>query len=111
MKLNGAAVYAGDYAGLVKQDWGYFTKNTTTGKYYAVVCYIPVSGALRVKLAKGQRLGSATLGGRKLTIKEIAANEYFIMLTPMPYPQPPVVEFEVEGGQTGSGNKYQDAKT
>ena len=56
MKINGETIYGCDYAGLERQDWGYFTKKTGTDKIYMVVFNVPVSGELKVNLPQNLKI-------------------------------------------------------
>jgi len=98
MKVNSEAIYGADYAGLKKQDWGYFTKNTKTGKIYMIVFNVPVSGQLRVELPKGQKIATAHLlaDGKALPLEKFDSNETFILISKRNHAEPFVITFKVE---------------
>ncbi len=51
MKVNGEAIYGGDYAGWKKQDWGYFIQKAGTNKVaYMVVFNQPFSNIARLQV-------------------------------------------------------------
>lgn len=112
MAVNREAIYDCGYAGLKKQDWGYFTKNRKTGQIYMVVCNIPVSGALRVQLPENHSLDSAsplTRPEEPLRVEEIGRNEYFIHLKDKDADFPLVIELKYSAAE--SGDSYEKAKT
>lgn len=99
MTLNGEAIYACGYAGLQKQDWGYFTRNDQTGKVYMHVFNNPVSGKYRVKLPKGQTLVKAsfiTKQSETLHLEQISQTEYFIVPATVNSKGPFVIVLEIE---------------
>ncbi|TCC84502.1 alpha-L-fucosidase [Pedobacter hiemivivus] len=114
MKINKEAIYNCQYAGLEKQDWGYFTKKTGGNKLYMVVFNAPVSGAYRVKLpakmgiTKAYALATPT---QSLSTEEIHTNEYFIHLKKQGGDQPFVIVLETKNSSDNSGNVYDKAKT
>ncbi|NIG56745.1 alpha-L-fucosidase [Chitinophaga sp. Cy-1792] len=112
MKVNGEAIYGAGYAGFEKQDWGYFTRKTGTDTVYMVVCNVPVSGKLRVKLPAGKVIGSAyTLEepGTQLSPELIVRNEYFIPIAQKVYTTPLVVVLTLWNG--AAADHYEKAKT
>lgn len=114
VKINNEAIYNCQYAGLEKQDWGYFTKKTGSNKLYMVVFNTPISGAYRVKLpakmgiTKAYTLAQPT---QSLTTEEIHTNEYFIHLKKHAGDQPFVIVLETTSNAKESGNVYDKAKT
>lgn len=114
MKINNEAIYNCQYAGLEKQDWGYFTQKTGSNKLFMVVFNNPVSGAYRVKLPvkmgiiKAYPLVKST---QNLAIEEIHANEYFIHLKNQTGDQPFVIVLETKNSSGNSENTYDKAKT
>jgi alpha-L-fucosidase len=113
MKINSEAIYQCEYAGLEKQDWGYYTKKTGGNKVYMIVFNVPVSGALRVKLPARTYIRKASMLAKPTQTfqpEEIRRNEYFIHLKKENYQQPFVIELEMGEGENNRGN-YQDAKT
>ena len=109
MHLNGEAIYNCGYAGFDKQDWGYFTKSRTSDKIYMVVCNVPVSGALLVKLPANKRISQAFELANKaavLTSEHITGNEYFIHLKKGEHLRPFVIMLET----TGSGKQQTEDK-
>lgn len=117
MKVNHEAIYDCAYAGLEKQDWGYITKSRKTGKYYMIVFNVPVSGALKIKIAPDAGVGKIyDLVGRNNRYKpeEILrskeGNEYLIHLKDKPV-QPKVIVLECTDQDQDSGVLYEKAKT
>ncbi|MCS3796387.1 alpha-L-fucosidase [Niastella sp. OAS944] len=113
MKLNGEAIYGGDYAGFKKQDWGYYIKKEGTNKVYMIVCNQPLSGIAKVqtpekvKIVKNYLLANP---GQSLQIKETQKNQFNLYLPPVKTTTPYIIVLEVENGNGGTG-QYQDAKT
>ena len=99
MHVNGVAVYGCGYAGLERQDWGYYTKSSATGKTYMVVFNMPLSGQLRVKLPKGATLDAAsTVAGEKLSLTPLTttgAKEYFVNVPPGKSLKPFLINLEI----------------
>jgi alpha-L-fucosidase len=112
MKINESAIYNCEYAGLEKQDWGYYTKKQGSNKINMIVFNVPLSGKYRVKLPLKTRISKATLLGstNALKIEEIRANEYFIELSHPETKDPFVITFETDVSK-GSGQQYEKAKT
>ncbi|MNL28092.1 Alpha-L-fucosidase [compost metagenome] len=114
MKINSEAIYNCEYAGLEKQDWGYFTKKTGSDKLYMIVFNVPVSGALKVKLPAKTGIAKSYLLAQPaqiLTAEEISGTEYFIHLKNTVAGKPFVVVLEPTANAKGSGNVYDKAKT
>lgn len=109
MKENGCCIYGCGYAGLKKQDWGYFTQKGDS--LYMVVFNVPYSNHLQVKVPKGMVLTEAALmGGQNLEVKECAANEYYVSV-PSPLPlQPFVIKLSYTKKNTSS-SQYRKALT
>jgi alpha-L-fucosidase len=114
MKINGQAIYGCDYAGFERQDWGYFTKQTTSGKVYLVVCNVPVSRQLRIKLPSGKAISALNMPewpGTTLTTTETGEQEYFINIPQRDYIRPFVIELATGIKGTKKKGSYQAAKT
>ncbi|MBV7530953.1 alpha-L-fucosidase [Chitinophaga sp. sic0106] len=113
MKVNGSAVYGTGYAGLEKQDWGYYTRKAGTDTVYMVVCNVPVNGNLRVKLPAKQSIAKAWAleqPGVALQPELVSRDEYFIPVQPKVYTSPLVIVLKVEQKERGQGN-FEKAKT
>ncbi|QNL50619.1 alpha-L-fucosidase [Olivibacter sp. SDN3] len=118
MKVNHEAIYDCEYAGLEKQDWGYITKSRKTGKYYLVVFNVPISGALKIKIAPGTGIAKVydlTDSGNTYEPEEAHrsktdGNEYLIHLEEKPS-QPKVIVLESSGEKADSEVLYEKAKT
>jgi len=98
MAKNGKAIYGCGYAGLKKQDWGYYTKPSEAGKINMVVFCQPLSGKYRVVLPKGKLIKKASFlenPGKAIKVDEIAPNEYFILPGKVKGTQPFVIELEL----------------
>jgi len=112
MKVNNEAIYNCDYAGLDKQDWGYFTKKTGSNKINMIVFNTPINGKYRVKLPAKLGIENATLlanPGVKLKVEEVKANEYFIEYNNANAKQPFVITFQTS--EKKSNQNYEKAKT
>lgn len=111
MGKYGAAIYGCDYAGLEKQDWGYYTKDKADN-IYMVVFNSPYSDHLTVKVPKGTTVEGATLltDGAKLQVVETTRNEY-IVSTPAKDPKEPYVIVLKTKTNAGSKGEYRDALT
>ncbi|QEM02589.1 alpha-L-fucosidase [Mucilaginibacter rubeus] len=114
MDTNSEAIYNGEYAGLVKQDWGYYVKKTGTNKIYMLVFNVPVSGALNVVLPSRTAISKVyDLGGPGLSYvpEEIGTSTYFIHLKQQTFKRPFVLVLETADNSKNSGAQYQKAKT
>lgn len=107
MRKYGECIYGCDYAGLEKQDWGYYTRHGEN--VYMVVFNRPYSSHLIVKSSKGEQLVSAELlDGTRLKVTETARDEYHVNM-PVQDPSEPFVirlHFEKAGE---NGKKYREA--
>ena len=114
MKQNSEAIYNCGYAGLEKQDWGYFTKNAGTGKVYMVVFNQPVNRKLRIKLEKSQSISGMKLKGfpnEKLTLEDLNNQEFFIQLPAINTNHAFVIELEITMKDNLKQNTYQKPLT
>lgn len=115
LKINGKAIYhADDAKGWQKQDWGYYTQDTTSRKVYMIVFNTPVSGALRVKLPKNIRLlhdYPITDPAEELSKELIGRGEYFIHLSKTDHRRPYVIVLEVGQESKTDYKSDQPAKT
>lgn len=110
MKKYGECIYGCDYAGLKKQDWGYYTKKGNI--YYMVVFNSPYSKLLEVDVNNGMQLKNAVSisDGKQLKIVETTKNEYNVSM-PLSTPgEPFVIRLEMKSSKGDSG-KYRDALT
>lgn len=113
MKINGAAVYGGGYAGFDKQDWGYYIRKNGTDSVYMVVCNVPVSGNLRVKLPARTTLLKASPVAQPaaaITPEVIGKNEYFIQVGNAPHAAPFVILLQTSNAGAENG-LFEKAKT
>lgn len=118
IKVNHEAIYDCGYADLEKQDWGYITKNRKTGKYYLVVFNVPISGALKIKLASGMGIGKVydladsgnTYSPEETHRSKTDGNEYLIHLKDKPL-EPKVIVLESTSEEKDSDVLYEKAKT
>ncbi|SEO95343.1 alpha-L-fucosidase [Mucilaginibacter gossypiicola] len=115
MTVNKEAIYNGEYAGFIKQDWGYFIKSTASNKIYMLVFNIPVSGVLRVATPSHMAIRKAyglDNAASNYTSEEIGSSTYFIHPNQQITPKKPFVIVLETGeeakGQTGG---YEKAKT
>ncbi|HEY8955940.1 alpha-L-fucosidase [Chitinophaga sp.] len=109
MKINGNAIYGGGYAGFDKQDWGYYIRKAGTDSVFMVVCNVPVSGNLRVKLPPHTTLLKASplaQPSAEITPEMIGKNEYFIQVGNAPRTAPFVILLQTStGAENGSFEK------
>ncbi|HEY9257472.1 alpha-L-fucosidase, partial [Chitinophaga sp.] len=114
MKVNGVAIRGGGYAGFDKQDWGYYIRKTGTDSVFMVVCNVPVSGNLHVKLPAQTTLTQATpLGNpaQALVPEVIGKNDYFIHLPVKNYTTPVVILLQTNHTSSGDDGHFEKAKT
>jgi alpha-L-fucosidase len=114
IKVNSEAIYNCGYAGLEKQDWGFFTKKTGADKLYMIVFNVPLSGDYRIKLSAKTSISKACLltdPSVALTAEEIHSGEYFIHLKNQPGNKPFVIVLETTNAAKGSNSVYEKAKT
>jgi len=101
MQENSQAIYNCGYAGYDKQDWGYYTqKRDDANKTYLIVCNVPVSEAIRIKLPAGKMIKKIYLLNRPAETfepEQIVGNEYFIHLKREERTQPFVIVLETAG--------------
>ncbi|MDR0938761.1 MAG: alpha-L-fucosidase [Mediterranea sp.] len=111
MRRYGQAVYACDYAGLPKQDWGYYTRGKE-GEVYMVVFNQPYSRRLTVKTPKGVTVKKAELltSGEQLDVVETARNEYNISVPAQDQGEPYVIRLQMHSKEGGK-DSYRDALT
>ncbi len=113
MKTNGKSIHDCGYAGLSKQDWGYFTQNRKTGKIYLHVFNVPVSGNLKVRMPEERKIGKVFSGGnanQELKVEQVSKTEYLIHLQSKVSDTPVVYQLE-EVAKTGESTvKFEDAK-
>jgi len=109
MAKNGECIYGCDYAGLEKQDWGYFTRKGDI--VYLAVFNKPYSDKLFVRMKKGSVMADVRmLDGTPLKFREIAADSYYINV-PSPTPSEPfVIKFRMEK-QAPQQKQYKNALT
>lgn len=109
MKVNGSAIYEGGYAGFDKQDWGYYIRKSGTDSVFMVVCNVPVSGNLRVKLPPRTALLKASplaQPSAEITPEVVGKNEYFIQMGNAPRTAPFVILLQTRvGAENGSFEK------
>ena len=109
MKRYGECVYGCGYAGLRKQDWGYYTAKDDT--LYMVVFNRPYSGMLNVVMPKGQSPQMACLlDGTPLRIEETASGEYHVAMPRKDPGEPFVIRLKIS--RSGSTKRqYREALT
>lgn len=109
MARNGEAVYACDYAGWAKQDWGYFTRKGDD--VYMVVFNLPYSNKLIVQTPKGTKLVSAQLlNNSEVKVTETARDEYNVDAPAQNSGEPFVIKLRIKE-EKGAADKYRDALT
>lgn len=110
MKKNGACIYGCGYAGLDKQDWGYYTRNGS--QIYMVVFNLPFSGQLTVKLPKGMQIlrAETLLDQEDLRFVETERNTYNISIPVKKVTEPFVIRLETVSSQK-EGKQFREALT
>lgn len=94
MKKNGEAVYGCDYAGLQKQEWGYYTRHDND--VYMVVFNLPISGLLRVALPKKSNLLNAEfLDGEKVKFVKVESGVFNVCLPQKQWNAPIVIKINL----------------
>ena len=107
MEKYGDAIYKCGYAGLERQDWGYYTAIKNSNRVNMVVFNVPVNGLLRVKLNKSYCVSQAdfmALKG-KIDIQPSVNGEYFLQLPKRSYDEPFVIQITI-GNLEDGGNHY-----
>lgn len=113
MKVNGEAIYGGDYTGWKKQDWGYYIQKAGSSKVYMVVFNQPASGIAKIQLPEKVKITKNYLletPGQSLLIKETQKNQYNLYLPAVKKAAPYIIVLETEQG-SGQNKEYQEAKT
>ncbi|MCW9707991.1 alpha-L-fucosidase [Fodinibius salsisoli] len=113
MDINGEAIYAGDYLGWEKQDWGYYIADQKTNEVYALVFNVPVTQKITVATPEGISIEEAHPlkdESESLKISEKGPNEVFIHLPQPMFEAPYVIKLKVSG-KDGSKGTYRKAKT
>ena len=109
MQKNGECIYACDYAGWEKQDWGYYTRKKNC--VYMIVFNRPYSQQLAIKVPKETQITKATLlNGEKLEVIETARNEYNVGVPKQDFHEPFVIRLEIKSSKE-TANKYHEALT
>lgn len=107
MDKYGDAVYGCGYAGLERQDWGYYTASKGNNVVNMIVFNVPVNGLLRVKLDKAFGVSEAIFmeGRGKPEILPSVNGEYFLRLPKRHYHEPFVIQIKVDNLKK-EGNHY-----
>lgn len=107
MDKHGNAIYKCGYAGLERQDWGYYTAKKDCDTVNMVVFNVPVNKTLRVKLAPNMKIPAANFSGLsgKIRIEESVKGEFFLHLPKRNYNEPFVVKIRVSASD-GKSNYY-----
>lgn len=107
MDRNGNSIYKCGYAGLERQDWGYYTARKNCDTINMVVFNVPVNKALRVKLAPDMQIASAKFTGHsgKIRIEESVKGEFFLHIPDRNYNGPFTIEIRVSP-RDGKSNYY-----
>ena len=101
------AIYGCGFAGLERQDWGYYTAPRVGGKVNLVVFNVPVNGLLRVKLDRKFMVTEAQFMAMKGDVKiHTSVNgEFFLEIPKKAYKEPFVIQISVKPLK-GNGNHY-----
>ena len=107
MDKYGSAIYESGYAGLERQDWGYYTASKDSKLVNMIVFNFPASGILRVKLNKEHRVSDARFmhGKSKIEIQESVNGEYFLKTPCGNYNEPFVIQISI-APVSENGNHY-----
>lgn len=107
MEKYGEAIYKCGYAGLERQDWGYYTASKNTNKVNMIVFNVPTNNLLRVKLDKAFGVTEAAFmgSGKKISIQPSVNGEYFLQIPKGKYQEPFVIQITV-GSLKDGGNHY-----
>lgn len=107
MEKYGDAIYGCGYAGLKRQDWGYYTARKGSDTVNMVVFNVPVEKKLRVNVGKGMQVSAAEFMGSKgnIGIEKSVNGEFFLHLPKKDYREPFVIRIKVEP-ENGNGNHY-----
>jgi len=112
MGRYGNAIWNCDYAGMKKEDWGYYTKQQGSNQLNMIVFNWPSSGLLKVRTPRGMVLDKAAFAdsnGNALKVEEIAENQYLIHVPIKLYTSPQVIRVDYHQG--AANGRYQKAKT
>ena len=111
MKKYGECVYGCGYAGLAKQDWGYYTRGKDD-TVYMIIFNVPLSGRMTVRVPKGVQIEEAVLlhGGGKVDVMEATRNEYSVNMPDKTVGEPFVIKLQMRIGKEDR-DKYMDALT
>lgn len=115
MDKYAAVIHGCGYAGLERQDWGYYTAPTKKkGVVNMVVFNPPTSGQLRVKLDKGVKIASAQFVGEpkqgalkgEIKIEASVNGEFFVHIPKMYYAEPFAIQLTIENADGTTPNVY-----
>lgn len=109
MRVNGEAIYGCDYAGLAKQDWGFYTRKEDN--IYMIVFNQPFSGQLTVKVPKGMQIVSGSIldSGKQVKVTLTTSNEYNISAPHSKKKTPYVIRLQVKNGK--GNQQFKEALT
>ena len=107
MRKYHEAIYDCGYAGLERQDWGYYTAPRGGGKVNLVVFNVPANGLLRVKLDRKFCVSEASFMAMKGKIEILPSvnGEYFLRIPQRLYKEPFVIQMMVSDLK-GGDNHY-----
>ena len=111
--VNGEAIYAGDYLGWEKQDWGYYIADQHSNEVYAVVFNVPITHKITVATPKEVSVQKAMPLDRlnqPLEITEKDADAVFLHLPRKTFDAPYVIKLKVSEEDDSKGT-YREAKT
>lgn len=107
MDSYSSAIYDCGYAGLERQDWGYYTAKKNSNQVNMIIFNVPVSKRLRVKLPKDMKLtrASFTTVNKNIRIDASVNGEFFLHIPDANYKEPFVIVIDIEP-VSGSTNHY-----
>lgn len=107
MDINGKSIYKCGYAGLERQDWGYYTAKRNSDTVNMIVFNVPVNKTLWVKLSPDMKIASAKFTGfsGKIRIEETVKGEFFLHIPTRKYNEPFVIEIRLIP-RDGKSNYY-----
>ena len=105
MEKYGDVIYGCGYAGLERQDWGYYTAKEESNLVNMIVFNAPLNGLLRVKVNKGLKVATATIMGRNKRVEILPSvnGEYFLK-TPNKFKESFVIQITLEPLKDGENH-------
>lgn len=108
MEKYGKAIYSCGYAGLERQDWGYYTAQKGSDIVNMIVFNQPLNDIYRVKVDKSLKVSEAKIMNTDITLEVLPSvnGEYFIKYDNTTFKDPFVIQIKIEPLAKGEGNIY-----